>query len=277
MKYLDLDKPIEHNLKLGAVPTEDHYKNLIKEDTIIKMAGKTILVYLTNRNEFSNLMQLCNELPYDSSERASGLLTISRIFGYAPRNTMRKLPCRATQTIIKFPDYHKQLEKAGSYLTEFYRLYNPEQLGKHKELTQKNNSVSYTLPDGVFTSGIINVNNALRYHYDSGNYNDVWSAMITLKKDIAGGYLSIPELGVGIELSHKSALFFDGQSIMHGVTPITRLKKESKRYTIVYYSLARLWACLPYKEEIKSMNKVQMETMKNRLAGKPIIFQKPKK
>lgn len=250
MKYIDIDKPHKHNVKQGSLPLEEHFETLIKEDTIIRVGGVVKLLYLTNRKEFNEMLQVCESMKYDESTRARGLVTNSRIFGYARRNTMRKLPCRETKTLKEYKAQHKKLEEMGHILCGFYKLYNPELYANHAEMTHKNIRYGYALPDGVFTSGIINQNNALRYHYDSGNYSNVWSGMITVRSETEGGYLSIPEYKIGIELSDKSVLFFDGQNVMHGVTPIKKLKPKAKRYTIVYYSLQQLWRCLPIKEEI---------------------------
>ena len=265
MRYLDFDEPLQHNYKLKEVPLESHYKTFIKEDTIVRVKGKITLLYLTEMSEFKDLLWACNQLKFVKSTRSRGLETMSNIFGYAPRNERRKLPCRATKMTTEYPNHFHLLENAAKFLCELYKKHNPEQYEKHKSLTLENNRKEYSLSDGAFTSGNINLNTAVRYHYDFGNYENVWSAMITLKKDIQGGFLSVPEFDLGIELSHKSALFFDGQSIMHGVTPITKLKKQSKRYTIVYYSLKGLWRCLEYRDEIKQMNKHQQQIMLNKL------------
>jgi hypothetical protein len=267
MRYLDFDEPLKHGYKLKDVPLESHYSTFINEDTIVRVKGKITLLYLTEMSEFKDLLGACNQLKFVKSTRSRGLETMSNIFGYAPRNERRKLPCRATKMTTEYQKHFHLLEDAAKFLGELYQKHNPEQHEKHKAMTLENNRKEYTLSDGVFTSGNINLNTAVRYHYDFGNYANVWSAMITLKKGIQGGYLSVPEFGLGIELSHKSALFFDGQSIMHGVTPIIKLKKESKRYTIVYYSLKALWRCLEYKDEIKQMNKHQEQVMLNKLAA----------
>lgn len=90
--------------------------------------------------------------------------------------------------------------------------------------------------------------------------------MVVFKHQIDGGYLTCPEIGLCFELKDKSVLMFDGQNILHGVTPFTKLSPESYRYSIVYYSLAQMWKCLPPGEETKQANKRRREREK-KMAG----------
>jgi hypothetical protein len=109
----------------------------------------------------------------------------------------------------------------------------------------------WKIGDTPFTSGIINKNNQLPYHFDAGNVKNVWSNMVVFKKDVTGGCLACPELGITFELKDNSVLMFDGQNILHGVTPFNKTSPNGYRYSIVYYSLLPMWNCLPPKEEIK--------------------------
>ena len=43
---------------------------------------------------------------------------------------------------------------------------------------------------------------------------------------------------------------FEGQNILHGVTPFEKLSSDSFRVTIVYYSLKEMWKCLEVDDEI---------------------------
>ncbi len=117
----------------------------------------------------------------------------------------------------------------------------------------------YVLAGTMFTSGIVNENNPLQYHYDSGNYNGVYSAMFGFKQGVRGGYLSVPQLDVGFEIADSSLLLFDGQGLLHGVTPIKKLRKDAKRYSIVYYSLKQMWNCDTPGEELERLRNRRTE------------------
>ena len=113
----------------------------------------------------------------------------------------------------------------------------------------------YKMRDTVFTSGIINKNNELNYHYDAGNFEECYSCMITAKNGITGGYLAMPEYDVNVEVLHGSVFLFDGQSILHGVTPIQKMGDDHYRYTVVYYSLKEMWKCLEFGDELARAKK----------------------
>jgi hypothetical protein len=79
-----------------------------------------------------------------------------------------------------------------------------------------------------------------------------------LKHRCEGGYLSLPELDIGFSLPHGSVFLFDGQGLMHGVTPI-RLGSDGYRYTLVYYTYDQIWKCLAPNEEMLHARKLQTE------------------
>lgn len=85
---------------------------------------------------------------------------------------------------------------------------------------------------------------------DTGNFKDVFSIMLGLKKDIKGGYLHIPELKVNLKISNGSLSMFDGQRFVHGVTPMVGTSEKSYRFTIVFYSLVQMWNCLETSAEV---------------------------
>jgi hypothetical protein len=83
--------------------------------------------------------------------------------------------------------------------------------------------------------------------------------MIVFKGDVRGGHLVIPEIDISIEVADNTVSIFDGQDLLHGVSPITYLHKDSYRYSIVYYSLSRMWQCMEVEEEIDRIRKVKMK------------------
>lgn len=147
----------------------------------------------------------------------------------------------------------------GTKLAGIYYTNAPEVFSKHNKTTLDNVEGEWVIPKTPFTSGIINKNNPLKYHFDTGNFRDVYSAMVVFKKDIDGGYLSLPEYNVGMKLQSNSVFLFDGQSVLHGVTPIKRKDPVAYRYSIVYYSLRQMWNCDPLNEELARIRQVKTE------------------
>jgi len=73
----------------------------------------------------------------------------------------------------------------------------------------------------------------------------VWSNMLGFKRHCEGGYLAVPEYDLALEIADNSLSMFDGQNLLHGVTPMRLTSDGAHRFTIVFYSLKGVWQCLP--------------------------------
>ena len=89
--------------------------------------------------------------------------------------------------------------------------------------------------------------------------------MVVFKGDVDGGHLVIPELDISLEVADNSLTIFDGQDLLHGVSPIEYRHEQSYRYSVVYYSLERMWQCMTVDEEIARIRTKKMEREINRL------------
>tara|TARA_Y100001973_G_C5175340_1_gene321545 strand:- start:124 stop:942 length:819 start_codon:yes stop_codon:yes gene_type:complete len=233
---------------------ESDCATLIDEDVTIYKDQETepTVVYKTNIDT-KGLLKACQNIDYQTSTRTSGMVTTSRIFGYSPRNHIRNAPCRATSLAKEDAENHKSLVEGAEIAASIYEEFAPSQAKKHMAQTERLVLPQYRLGKSMFTSGIVNENNPLLYHFDSGNYPNVWSAMFAFKHKIDGGYLCCPELDVKFATSNNSVIMFDGQGLLHGVSPIKMTSEDSKRYTIVYYSLKNMWSCEALGDEISNM------------------------
>lgn len=254
---------------------ETDCSTLLKDEfrLIDEESGKVVCLYVKPAEDVAALDEMfdcCTKVEYQETYRTSGLKTTSRIFGYNPRNAIRKDFCSITSFATEQPAYHAKIMSGGAIAAKYYALHNPDLYADHLNTTKEKVVEDYRLADVPFTSGIINDNNPLCYHFDSGNFKEVWSAMIVLKRDIAGGYLAMPEYGVACEVKDKSIFYFDGQSILHGVTPIKKLQPDARRFSIVYYSLRAMWNCSPLREEIARARMRREEVENRRMRGEKI-------
>lgn len=239
---------------------ETDYADLITESALIYEGDTLQIAYLELRQlgeDLATVDAALDRITYETNYRTSGLKTTSRIFGWRPRNTIRADYCSATSMAFEQPAEHAIIARAGDVVAKYYREYNPDLYGKHAAITNERVRDEYHLEDEVFTSGIINKNNPLKYHFDAGNFKDVWSGMLVFKRDVGGGYLSVPQFGMAFELKDWSLLLFDGQSLLHGVTPIEKLSTSARRYSIVYYSLQQMWNCAPLGDEVARIRKLR--------------------
>ena len=217
--------------------------------------GELLVVYEANADAapLRVARECLNAAKFTWNKRSNGMKTNSEIFGYAPRHGMRRQPCRLSAWQLTEQAAGKALMDAASFLDEWYERHTPESYRLHRE------TVSQVLPDWkiedtVFTSGIANKNNQVDYHYDAGNFKDCRSIMIGFREKCRGGLLAVPQLNLLFEIGDNSIISFDGQSLIHGVTPMY-ISPGGFRYTVVYYSLRKMWDCSPIDEELIAFRK----------------------
>ena len=166
---------------------------------------------------------------------------------------------------------HKYFEtsfKFAEYIDELYKAHLPEAREFNQEAIASTVHSDWRVNDTPFTTCNFNVNHAIKYHRDSGNFKDVFSNVLILKSGITGGELVFPEFGVAFEQSDCALGIFDGQHWVHGVMPIERQKADSYRASIVFYALAGMKNCYPYKAELERF-KTKRTERKATHAGKP--------
>lgn len=247
---------------------ESDYAELVTDNCLIYEGNRLMIAYVNLDLDCSAVVDALQNIRYEKSYRTDGLPSTSRIFGYSPRNTIRKDFCSATSLALEQPHYHAVIAEYAAQVGEYYRNLNPDLYERHQSTTQENVIGDYRIKESPFTSGIINKNNPLKYHFDTGNFADVWSAMLVFKRDVTGGYLSVPEYGLGFELKNNTLFMFDGQGLLHGVTPIKRNRADAFRYSIVYYSLRQMWNCLPITDELLRIRKLKTEREEKRTTNR---------
>jgi len=262
-------------------PAEEDYSELITEPSLIFDAETNNLeiVYLVLDDDTTQIAEALQRIRFGKTVRTSGLVTTSRVIGNQPRNLPQRDHCTASSLATEDPEAHHVIASYAEKISQYYHDYNPALYDRHQEATQKVLD-DWRMEGSVFTSGIINRNNPLSYHFDAGNFKNVWSNMLVLKHDVTGGYLSVPEYDVAFALPNNSLLMFDGQSLLHGVTPIGRHSEDAYRYSIVFYSLKQMWQCLPVTDELIRIRKRRTDRERARARGEvdqTIIDQKDRK
>jgi 2-oxoglutarate-Fe(II)-dependent dioxygenase family protein len=247
---------------------ESDYHTLATESTLIYEGDTLMIAYVELDLDCTQIVETLQRIHYEKDFRTDGLPTTSRIFGFMPRNVLRKDFCSATKLAKDAPADHAVITDYAAKVADYYRDLNPALYEKHLEATDQHVVGDYRVKDSPFTSGIINKNNPLKYHFDTGNFRDVWSCMLVFKRDISGGYLSVPQYGLGFQLKHNSLFMFDGQSLLHGVTPIKKDSPRAFRYSIVYYSLREMWNCLPITDEVLRIQQIRTRREEQRLGDK---------
>ncbi len=269
MNHLHLSKkPLNFKEYVKRSALEGDVSTVITEDTLVYCEGKPVILYARLQTDLSQLLASVQKIKYEKNKRTTGLVTESAIFGYNPRNVIRKDFCSATGMAYNSPADHAIIAGFGVELTKLYQEFFPETYETHSGFVDEKISPDWKIKDTPFTSGIVNRNNPLKYHFDSGNVKNVLSNMVVLKKDVQGGGLACPEFDLLFECANNTVMLFDGQQILHGVTPIRKTSPNAFRYSVVYYTLLQMWQCLPIGEEIARIRKIHTQRERNRAAGK---------
>tara|TARA_R110000868_G_scaffold234542_7_gene488262 strand:- start:949 stop:1749 length:801 start_codon:yes stop_codon:yes gene_type:complete len=222
----------------------------LNEEAVLKYEGKIVGAYFKlgmNDKYQGELLQSLKDTKFLFAKRSSGIKNTSKVFGFQPRMPIKQQNyCTLAAYNNENPTglrYMKQLMQAISVA---YEKLLPGMAREHKR-TLENEVLPEWKLNPYFTSGIINKNNQLVYHYDRGNFSEP-SAMYISAKEVEGGELYIPEFNLLIEPKNDYVLIFDGKKWLHGVMPF-QLFQTSHRYTIVFYSLRDMKSCLTFEEE----------------------------
>lgn len=242
-------------------------EKLINEDVIITTNGIPVIMYCKLNDDLNPLRWAVSSIPYGKTERTGGLITNSSIFGYKPKIPMRSDYCTATAMAQHYPKQHHIITSFAKNLTKYYEENFPEIYEKHNSIVEEKIKKEWKIDGSPFTSGIVNKDNPLKYHFDSGNFKGVLSNMVAFKRNMVGGNLIIPAYNIKLEIDDSTLCVFDGQSILHGVSPFEKKieTEEAYRYTIVYYSLEQMWKCETITDELIRIRKKKKETEFKRL------------
>lgn len=255
---LDETFPVDGKELKQRGPTEDDYDQVIGGTFDAFCGGHRIMACKVLEHPH-DLIETVKETQYSKDYRTSGMKTHSRIFGFRPREPLRKDFCSVTSLARAQPQVHGTYCRYAEVVEDFYKEKAPAIHAHHREIVEENILPQWRIGDTLFTSGIVNKNNPLNYHKDNGNYAETWNGMITLANDVAGGMLVIPELRVAVEFKRPAVIIFNARDTWHGVTPIRPMNPRGYRYTIVYYTLKGMANCGTKKEELNRIRKIKTE------------------
>jgi hypothetical protein len=224
------------------------------------------IIILKNKNDFGWLFQELKKIKkWDSGTRNNGNRSISRVYGYQPRMPPRRQDyCSMARFYKDYPQIFDDITSWIRSAEKDFEEISPELYLPQKELVRGSVLEEWRIAGTSFTSGIINKSNPLGYHTDTGNIKNAWSMMLVLRAGVDGGQLVVPELDVALSLDHCSQLFFDGQSLIHGVTPIKKTSADGERFSVVAYSLKQMCKCLHPVQEIERAQVRAVAAMKHR-------------
>jgi hypothetical protein len=260
MKTFELVKINNCDNRIGETPTKNDYNLTISENTIFTKNGKNVGLYikvgdklLLNAIRWASL-----NTKYTKTYRThKALPTQSSVFGSLPRLALRNDYCRFSEKTKSERLNTNILFDFLPYLTSVYEKYLPEQYSHDLNVINENVNNDYMIKEKTpFTTANINVNHAIKYHRDTGNFRGNLSNVLILRDGIIGGELVFPEYGFSLSQEDSFLSIFDGQGEIHGVMPIVKTKPKPYRASIVYYTLENMKHCYPFKMELARIQNV---------------------
>jgi hypothetical protein len=259
MKQIELIKIKDCSNLIKQTPKKEHYTTLINEDCLFIKDGKAVGLYLKIKSPNLNLIRKASlTTKFVKTYRAhQALPTQSSVFGSLPRVAIRNDYCRFSGQTKNEKTNTNILFNFLPELIEIYKKYLPEQYSHDLSVIEENVDDSYIIEKKApFTTANINVNHAIKYHKDTGNFRGNLSNVLILRDGIKGGELVFPEYGFALAQEDSYLAIFDGQSEIHGVMPIIKTKENPYRCSIVYYTLENMKHCYPFKMELERLQNV---------------------
>jgi hypothetical protein len=270
MKTFELTKIKDCKGLIKQTPTKDDYKLVINEDTLFTKNGVNVGLYIKIDNkELQAIRKASLTTKYAKTYRTNALPTQSSVFGSLPRAVLRNDYCRFSAQTKNEKENANILFSFLPKLTEIYKTYLPAQHEHDLNVIQENVNNDYLIKEKTpFTTANINVNHAIKYHKDTGNFRGNLSNVLILRDGIAGGELVFPEYGFALSQEDGYLAIFDGQAEIHGVMPIIKTKENPYRASIVYYTLENMKHCYPFKMEVERLQNVASLRANNRANNK---------
>lgn len=270
MQRIELKKIKDCAGMLKQTPEACHYDRVVSEDAIFTKNGKDVGLYIkVGSDVLQPIRSVVASTKYIKSSRTRGIATQSSVFGSLPRIARRNDFCRYSSQTKAESGNASEIFSFLVELTGIYKKYLPAQYERDKQVVDRNVLQDYRLnKHEPFTTANINVNHAIKYHRDSGNFKGNLSNVLILRDGIEGGELVFPEYGFALRQADGYLAIFDGQSEIHGCMPIHRTKANPYRASIVYYTLEQMKHCYPFKMEVERLQNLASIRANNRAQNK---------
>ena len=258
MKTFELNKIRSCEELIKQTPTKNDYNLVINENTLFTKNGVNVGLYLKIDSKQAHAIRKASlNTKYVKTYRTNALPTQSSVFGSLPRVALRNDYCRFSAQTKNEKTNANILFSFLPHLTDIYKQYLPAQYEHDLNVISENVKQDYIIQQKApFTTANINVNHAIKYHRDTGNFRGNLSNVLILRDGIIGGELVFPEYGFALAQEDSYLAIFDGQAEIHGVMPIIKTKEKPYRASIVYYTLENMKHCYPFKMEVERLQNV---------------------
>jgi len=215
--------------------------------------GKVVAVHMVCATDLAtDLASSLSQVKWDdqvfanvtTTSRLNGMAVTHRTFGYQPPVPMRRrYGCSRSQFNTEYP---RAMDQIAQFCRVAEHVFRTNASDVHDITARKVRDAiapAWLIAGTPWSSGIINKTVSLPYHKDQSNVTSSWSAMLVCRRQVAGGYLHLADYDTYLSVPHGSITIFDGQSIVHGVTPMTMTHPAAFRYSLVTYAKVGMRKC----------------------------------
>lgn len=176
--------------------------------------------------------------------RLSGIAAANRTFGYQPPVPLRRrYGCSRSQFNAQHPEAAEHLAEFCRVAERAMRAYAEDVYDITAVQVRRTIPTAWLIAGTPWSSGIINKTLTLPYHTDKANIPLSWSAMLGARRNMDGGLLHLADYNAWFTIAHGSIIIFDGQSVVHGVSPMHPVGANPWRYTAVVYAKSAMKVC----------------------------------
>ena len=176
METINVTEPKECESLLKTTPQSTHYSTLIREDTRVVSDGKVIAVYVKlPKKACAEMRNIARNTKFIRAARVNGVPTQSTVYGSLPRTAVRRDYCRFTASSKKERSYFEASFRFSEYIDEIYKEHLPEAQEFNRQAIESTVHSDWRVNETPFTTCNFNVNHAIKYHRDSGNFKNVYS------------------------------------------------------------------------------------------------------
>lgn len=181
-----------------------------------------------------------------TTSRLNGMASTHRTFGYQPPVPMRRrYGCSRSQFNSEYPEAMDQIAQFCRVAEHVFRTNAHEVHDTTCGKVRDNIPPAWLIAGTPWSSGIVNKTVSLPYHKDQSNITTSWSAMLVCRRQVEGGLLHLADYDTYFAVPHGSITIFDGQSVVHGVTPMRIVHPGGFRYSLVTYAKTGMRKCCP--------------------------------
>ena len=153
-----------------------------------------------------------------------------------------------------YETYFKDGRPFVDYIDAKYKELCPDH-HKRQLKTANETNANYVLWDTAFSTITVNQNFRTAVHQDAGDHPEGFGNLFVYREgEWTGGYFTLPEWGVGVDMQNKDMLFVDVHRF-HGNSPWTLDEDngEDLRISFVLYYRTGLRKCLGPTEQLKKL------------------------